>query len=121
MKPIAETDASGNVVSFFVYGTSALSPDTMDKDGVTYRFIRDVQGSVRLVVDSATGAIAQRLDYDSFGNVLTDTNPGFQPFGFQSGGVRFLFVASHPRILDSDSCANSTKLNRTPSRHGDFI
>ena len=85
LKPIAETDASGNVVSFFVYGTSALSPDTMDKDGVTYRFIRDVQGSVRLVVDSATGLVAQRLDYDAFGNVLLDTNPGFQPFGFQSG------------------------------------
>ena len=85
LKPIAETDAAGNVVSFFVYGTSGLSPDTMDKDGVTYRFIRDVQGSVRLVVDAATGAIAQRLDYDSFGNVLLDTAPGFQPFGFQSG------------------------------------
>jgi hypothetical protein len=75
-----------------------------------------VQGSVRLVVDAATGTIVQRLDYDSFGNVFLDTAPGFQ-----SGGVRFLFVASHPRILDSDSCANSTKLNRTPSRHGDFI
>ena len=85
LKPIAETDAAGNVVSFFVYGTSGLSPDYMIRDGVTYRFIRDVQGSVRLVVDSATGAIAQRLDYDTFGNVLLDTNPGFQPFGFQSG------------------------------------
>jgi RHS repeat-associated protein len=38
-----------------------------------------------MVVNSATGAVAQRLDYDSFGNVLLDTNPGFQPFGFQSG------------------------------------
>ena len=57
----------------------------MVKDGVTYRFIRDVQGSVRLVVDAATGAVAQRLDYDSFGRMLADTNPGFQPFGFQSG------------------------------------
>ena len=85
LKPIAETDAAGNVVSFFVYGTSGLSPDYMVKDGVTYRFIRDVQGSVRLVVDSATGLVAQRLDYDAFGNVLLDTNPGFQPFGFQSG------------------------------------
>ncbi len=37
----------------------------MEKDGTTYRFIRDVQGSVRLVVDSATGAIAQRMDDDS--------------------------------------------------------
>ena len=52
---------------------------------VTYRFIRDVQGSVRLIVDAATGAIAQRLDYDSFGRVLLDTAPSFQPFGFQSG------------------------------------
>ena len=78
LKPIAETDANGNVVSFFVYGTTALSPDYMIRDGITYRFIRDVQSNVRLVVDSATGAIAQRLDYDSFGNVLLDTNPGFQ-------------------------------------------
>jgi hypothetical protein len=70
LKPIAETDADGNVVSFFVYGTSALSPDTMTKDGTTYRLIRDVQGSVRLVVDTATGIIAQRMDYDAFGNVL---------------------------------------------------
>ena len=36
-------------------------------------------------MDSATGVIAQLLDYDSFGNVTLDTNPGFQPFGFQSG------------------------------------
>jgi RHS repeat-associated protein len=85
LKPIAETDAAGNIVSLFVYGTSALSPDYMIRDGATYRLIRDVQGSVRLVVNADTGAIAQRLDYDSFGNVSQDTNTGFQPFGFQSG------------------------------------
>jgi RHS repeat-associated protein len=85
LKPIAETDAASNIVSLFVYGTSALTPDTMIRDGVTYRLIRDVQGSVRLVVNVDSGAIAQRLDYDSFGNVSQDTNPGFQPFGFQSG------------------------------------
>ena len=55
------------------------------RNRLPYRFIRDVQGSVRLVVGSATGLVAQRLDYDAFGNVLLDTNPGFQPFGFQSG------------------------------------
>ena len=57
----------------------------MIKGGVTYRIITDPIGSVRLVVDSATGAVAQRIDYDSFGNVTLDTNPGFQPFGFASG------------------------------------
>jgi len=84
LKPIAEIDSFGNI-SVFVYGSSPLTPDYMLKGGNTYRLIRDHVGSIRLVVDTATGAIAQRLDYDSFGNVLADTNPGFQPFGFQSG------------------------------------
>ncbi len=52
---------------------------------VTYRIITDNHGSVRLVVNAETGEVAQRLDYDSFGRVLRDTNPGFQPFGFQGG------------------------------------
>jgi len=85
LKPIAETDASGNVVSVFVYGSSPLTPDYMVKNGNTYRLIRDHVGTVRLVIDVNSGVIAQRLGYDSFGNVLSDTNPGFQPFGFQSG------------------------------------
>ena len=89
LKPLAETDADGDVVSFFVYGTSGLSPDTMVKDGVTYRFIRDVQGCVRLVVDSATGTIAQCLDYDSFGKVLTDTNPRLSALRVPIGALRW--------------------------------
>jgi RHS repeat-associated protein len=40
---------------------------------------------VRLVVDTATGTIAQRLDHDEFGQITQDTNPGFQPFGFAGG------------------------------------
>jgi RHS repeat-associated protein len=44
-----------------------------------------VRGSVRLVVDAATGEVAQRIDYGSFGEVLADSNPGFQPFGFAGG------------------------------------
>jgi RHS repeat-associated protein len=37
------------------------------------------------VVDAATGTITQQIDYDGFGNILQDTNPGFQPFGFAGG------------------------------------
>jgi len=85
LAPVAETDGGTNIVGFFVYGTSPFSPDYMVRDGVIYRLIRDFVGSVRLVVNAATGDIAQRLDYDSFGKVLVDTNPGFQPFGFKSG------------------------------------
>jgi RHS repeat-associated protein len=44
-----------------------------------------VRGSVRLVVSIDDGSIAQRLDYDAFGRVLSDSSPGFQPFGFAGG------------------------------------
>src|SRR5712691_578551 len=54
-------------------------------NGSTARSRTDQLGSPRVVIDTATGAIAQRLDYDTFGNVVLDTNPGFQPFGFGGG------------------------------------
>ena len=54
-------------------------------DGTVYRFITDHLGSVRLVVNAATGEVAQRMDYDAFGRVLQNTAPGFQPFGFAGG------------------------------------
>ncbi len=73
------------MVSRFVHGTKANVPDYMEKGGATYRILSDHLGSVRLVVDVATGTVAQRLDYDEFGVVLLDTAPGFQPFGFAGG------------------------------------
>jgi RHS repeat-associated protein len=85
LRPVAELDGSNAVVSRFVYATRANVPDYMTKEGATYRIITDVRGSPRLVVDVATGAVAQRLDYDAFGRVLVDTLPGFQPFGFAGG------------------------------------
>jgi RHS repeat-associated protein len=82
---VAELDGSGNVVSRFVYGTQAHVPDYMERNGVRYRIVTDQLGSVRMVVNAANGAIEQRIDYDAFGRVLQDTNPGFQPFGFAGG------------------------------------
>lgn len=38
-----------------------------------------------MVVEVSTGEMAQRIDYDAFGRVIRDTNPGFQPFGFGGG------------------------------------
>ena len=66
------------------------------KGGVTYRVVSDHLGSPRLIINSETGAIVQRINYDAFGRITLDTNPGFQPFGFagglyddQTGLVRF--------------------------------
>jgi RHS repeat-associated protein len=57
----------------------------MVRAGVNYKFITDQIGSVRLVVNANDGTVAEKIDYDEFGNVLSDSNPGFQPFGFAGG------------------------------------
>jgi RHS repeat-associated protein len=85
LRPVAELGGTGVVISRFVYGTKINVPDYMVKNGVTYRLLTDPLGSVRLVVDAATGAVAQRIDYDEFGQIIQDTNPSFQPFGFAGG------------------------------------
>jgi RHS repeat-associated protein len=85
LRPVAELDAAGNTVSQFVYASHLNTPDYMVKGGSTYRIVTDHLGSPRLLIDTATGNVAQRLEYDEFGRVLFDTNPGFQPFGFAGG------------------------------------
>ncbi|MBI3148538.1 MAG: RHS repeat-associated core domain-containing protein [Betaproteobacteria bacterium] len=85
LKIAAEFDGSGALVSRFVYGTKVNVPEYMQKGGKTYRLVTDHLGSVRVVVDAASGDLAQRIDYDEFGKVLSDTHPGFQPFGFAGG------------------------------------
>jgi len=48
-------------------------------------FFVDHLGSMHLIVCVADRTIAQRLDYDAWDQVLSDSNPGFQPFGFAGG------------------------------------
>jgi RHS repeat-associated protein len=80
-------DSGGNVKAQFVYASRAGVPDAMLMNGRTYRIVADASGSPRLVVDAASGEVAEQIDYDEFGRVLRDTAPGFQPFGF-AGGLR---------------------------------
>jgi RHS repeat-associated protein len=76
---------SRNIVARFVYASDRNTPSMLIKDGETYRIISDHTGSPRLIIHAGTGAIMQQLDYDEYGNVTNDTNPGFQPFGFMGG------------------------------------
>ncbi len=46
---------------------------------------KDHLGSPRLVVSITGGIISQRMDYNEWGMVTLDTNPGFQAFGFAGG------------------------------------
>ena len=85
LHPIAELDGQGNVVATFVYGTRPNVPDLMIKGGVTYRIVSDPLGSPVEVINTATGAVVEQISYDAWGTITSDTNPGFQPFGFAGG------------------------------------
>jgi RHS repeat-associated protein len=82
VNPVAALNSDGEVIAQYVYASQDHVPDYIITDSATYRLITDHLGSVRRVVDVNTCEIKQRLDYDAWGNILKDTNPGFQPFGF---------------------------------------
>jgi RHS repeat-associated protein len=86
LQPVAEVDASGEVTTRYVYGTKVNVPDYFVRGGVTYAVLTDQLGSVRKIVDTGSGEAVQEMDYDAWGVVTKDTNPGIQPFGF-AGGV----------------------------------
>lgn len=85
VNPVAELDEAGDITARFIYASRGNIPDLMLKDGMTFRIIADRRGSPVLVVDASTGAIMQRITYDPWGAIVSDDNPGFQPFGFAGG------------------------------------
>jgi RHS repeat-associated protein len=85
LHPVAELDGSGTLISRFVYASGKNSPDYVIQAGGVFRILSDQLGSPRLLVNVGTGAIAQRMREDEFGNVVEDTSPGSTPFGFAGG------------------------------------
>jgi RHS repeat-associated protein len=81
---LAVYDAHNNLVMRFKY-TGVRMPVTMTKSETTYYLAYDQVGSLRVVAD-ASGNVVKRIDYDSFGNVIADSDPTFTvPFGFAGG------------------------------------
>jgi RHS repeat-associated protein len=101
----AQLDASGTVTHRFVYGSQSHSPDYVVKGGVTYAYVKNHLGSIRFVVNAADGTVAQQLDYDAWGNVLSDSNPGLQPFVFAGGIYDRDTKLTHFGYRDYDSSA----------------
>jgi RHS repeat-associated protein len=75
----------------FAYASRTNVPDAMTETvtatSVTtaYKIVSDQLGSVRLVVKVSDGSVAQRLDYDAWGNIVSSTGTAIQPFGFAGG------------------------------------
>lgn len=84
---VAELDAGNDLVATYAYLPGDNAPILRRRNNTTYRLVTDPVGSVRLVIDTTDGSIAQRIDYDPFGTpTYTGPQPaGFIPFGFAAG------------------------------------
>ena len=81
---LAVYDGNDNLRQRFQYADDRM-PFAMTMGSATYYLAYDQVGSLRLVVDSG-GSIVKRIEYDSFGNILSDSNPSITiPFGFAGG------------------------------------
>ena len=85
LAPVATLNPDGTLQQRYVYASRPQVPDYIVQGDDTYRIIADERGSVRLVVNATSGEVRQRIDYDAWGAITNDTNPGFQPFAFAGG------------------------------------
>lgn len=81
---LAVYDGSNSLIMRFEYADGRM-PVAMIKGGSTYYLTYDQVDSIRIVAD-ASGNMVKRIEYDSFGNIIDDTDPSFKvPFGFAGG------------------------------------
>jgi RHS repeat-associated protein len=81
---LAVYDGANILRQRFEYADDRM-PMAMTAFGQRYFLTYDQVGSLIAVADSS-GAVVESIQYDSFGNILEDTNPSFTiPFGFAGG------------------------------------
>jgi RHS repeat-associated protein len=85
LKPVAELDGAGNLVSEFVYGTKRTVPEYVVRGGATFRVVSDQLGSPLYAVNVAnSGDVPFGASYTGFG-YATGTGLDWMPFGFAGG------------------------------------
>jgi len=87
LKPVAELDGTGNLVSEFIYGTKGNIPDLAIRGGVTYRIASDQLGSPVLAINTANSSdIPFQATYSAFGiRTLAGGTDDWTPFGLAGG------------------------------------
>ena len=81
---LAVYDGNDLLLARFLYADGRM-PVAMEQGSATYYLTYDQVGSLRVIADSS-GNVVKSIDYDSFGNIIDDTNLTFEvPFGFAGG------------------------------------
>jgi RHS repeat-associated protein len=85
LKPVAELDGSGSLVSEFVYGSSQNAPDSVVRGGTIYRVFSDHLGSPRYAVNASNSSdVPISIGYTSFGEAA-GSGLDWMPLGFAGG------------------------------------
>jgi RHS repeat-associated protein len=80
----AERDDTSGILTTFFYNDNGML-FAFQRAGSTYYVATDQVGSPRVVTDDS-GTVVKQIDYDSFGQVLADSDTGFDlPIGFAGG------------------------------------
>ena len=82
---LATYDVNDNLVQRFEYANGRMPVVMTDANNTKYYLHYDQVGSLRAVTDTSHN-IVKEITYDTFGNILSDSNPNFKvPFGFAGG------------------------------------
>ena len=81
---LLEYDGSNVLQARYTHGPGIDEPIAVTKGASTFFYHQDGLGTVTDLTD-ASGATVKSYAYDAFGNIASDTNPGFQPFVFAGG------------------------------------
>ena len=95
LRPAAQLSPSGAVTAQYVYdgdpnpavinnGGSNL-PAYVSKSGTDYLEVPDASGGPALAIDASDGSIADAVQRNALGTVLSESSPGFQIIGFAGG------------------------------------
>ena len=101
---LAVYDGNNNLKQRYEY-TIGNSPTAYTEAGERYYILTDQLGSPRVITDSA-GSVLREIEYDSYGNIIADSNSVHElPFGFagglvdqHTGLIRFGFRDYDPEI-----------------------
>jgi RHS repeat-associated protein len=87
LKPVAELDGAGNLMSEFIYGTKGNVPDLVIRGGATYRLVSDQLGSPLMAINTANSSdVPFQSTYAAFGErTLVGGADDWMPFGFAGG------------------------------------
>lgn len=83
---LAVYDGGNSLKQRFEY-TLGHVPTRFTQAGQRYYILTDQVGSPKIISD-AHGGVIKQIDYDAFGNVVSDSNPEFEiPYGFAGEGT----------------------------------